>query len=126
MKYFEIAKEILESNYAAVGVRSVCADENYAIGEDCRESFDWDFEADCSTYHTSGLTANGTCATHIDTQYFATEDQVTELAVRIEAIIKENSQYCGDQIIIAGNSVYNDGSNDPGEIRIRNAFVIAI
>lgn len=125
-KYLEIAKQILDENYHAVGVRSICDDENYAVGDDCRDSYDWDFENDCSTYDTDKTTARGTCATHIDTEYFATDDWANELAERIEQIVQANSVYGGDQVIIAGNNgVNNDGSMDDGEIRIINAFVIA-
>lgn len=127
MKYLELAQQILDNNYHAVGVRSICDDENYAVGGDCRDSYDWDFEADCSTYSTDGRTASGTCATHIDTQYFATDDWASELADRIEQIVEANSIYGGDQIIIAGNhGVNNDAALDEGEIRIKNAFVIEV
>lgn len=126
MDYLAIAQQMLDENYNVVGVRSVCDDENYAIGDDCRQSYDWDNENDCSTYNTSQVTAGGTCATHIDTQYFATSDWDYELADRIAKIVGDNSVYGGQQIIIAGNGVNNDMMLDPGEVRIRNAYVIAV
>jgi hypothetical protein len=125
-KYLELAQQILNQNYYAVGVRSVCEDEKYVVGDDCRQSYDWDVENDCSTYQTTGELAGGTCATHIDTQAFDKDDRAAELAERIAEIVKTNSVYGGQQIIIAGNSVNNDMMNDPGEVRIRNAFVIAV
>lgn len=125
MTYLSIAQEILDNNYNVVGVRSVCDDENYSIGDDCRQSYDWDLENDCSTYDTTQVLAGGTCATHIDTQYFATNDHVSELAERIATIVNDNSVYGGQQVIVAGNGVNNDMMNDPGEVRIRNAFVIS-
>lgn len=125
-RYLEIAKEILEKRYV-VGVRSLCDDEQYEVGDDCRESYEWDFENDCSTYHTTGETAGGTCATAIDTQGFLTDDWAQELAERIKQAINANEQYFGDrQAIIAGYRVNNDRCLDPGEIRIREAFVLAL
>lgn len=127
LKYLELAKQIIEENYHAVGVRSICEDETYKVGDDCRDSYDWDFEADCSTYSTDGRTANGTCATHVDTQYFVTDDWAVELAERISQIVEANSIYGGDQVIIAGNhGVNNDSTFDEGEIRIKNAFVVSV
>ena len=124
--FTEIARQIIEKNYWAVGVRSLQADENYEVGDICRESYDWDFEADVSTFHTSGEKAGGTCASHIDNQYFATPDRVSELASRIEQIVNFNTCYGGQQVIVVGNSTDNDGSLDEGEIRIIDAEVIMV
>ena len=122
--YKGLAKEILDNGWY-VGVRSLCPDEQYEVGDECRESYEWDFENDCSTYHTTGETAGGTCATYIDTQFFVTDDQVSELAVRIAETIKKNSIYGGQQVIIAGHSVNNDGAFDSDEVRIVGAWVLA-
>lgn len=126
VRYITIAQQIIDENYGVVGVRSICDDENYNIGDDCRDSYDWDLENDCSTFKTTQVLAGGTCATHIDTQYFSTDDLVTELASRIADIVKENSLYGGQQVVIAGNGINNDMMLDPGEVRIRNAHVIAV
>lgn len=127
-KYLELAKEILNERYSAVGVRGIYADEQYEVGDECRESYEWDFENDCSTYFTTGEKAGGTCATHIDTQYFETDDEVTELAARIQSMVEQNEEYGADrQVIIAGyDGVNNDAALDRGEVRIYNAFVIAV
>jgi hypothetical protein len=130
-KYLELAQQILDKNYHVVGVRNVCDDENYSVGDDCRQSYDWDLENDCSTYDIdgeNGTRANGTCALHIDTQYFVTDDWASELASRIDEIVTTSANtYAGDrQVIIAGNGVNNDGYFDEGEVRIKNAFVIEI
>ena len=127
MKYLELAQQIIDNNYAAVGVRNVCEDEMYTVGDDCRESYEWDLENDCSTYHTTGATANGTCATHIDTQSFDTNDNAVELASRIAQIIETNKAYGSDnQVIIAGCGLNNDGYFDQGEVRITEAHVIMV
>lgn len=126
MNYLEIAKEILENNWI-VGVRTLCDDEQYAVGDDCRASYEWDIEEDCSTYHTTGETAVGTCATHIETGFFRTDDEAAELAARIEEAVAKNKAYGkAQQVVIAGHSVNNDGYFDAGEIRIVDAFVVAV
>lgn len=126
-KYVELAKEILNAGYSAVGVRGIYEDEQYEVGDSCRESYEWDFEADCSTYFTTGERAGGTCATHIDTQTFDSDDEAAELAERIREMIELNEEYGADrQVIIAGYDGVNiDAALDHGEVRIYNAFVIA-
>ena len=127
MKYLELAKEILENNYAVVGVRSLQEDEHYEVGDYCRESYEWDLEHDCSTYDLygeEGEKAGGTCATYIETDYFETDDWEVELAKRIEEAIEDNKVYGGEQVIIAGDGDYTIGMFDPDEVRIVNARVI--
>lgn len=121
MKYYEIAKEIYENNLIA-GVRSLCEDEDYSVGDECRESYEWDIENDCSTYYTTGETAGGTCATRIEDHL----PTIEEIAASIERAIEMNAGYGGKQVIIAGHSVNNDGYFDPEEVRIRNAWVLAV
>ena len=122
MEYLELAKQILGANYWAVGVRSLCKDEEYKVGDICRDSYEWDVEEDCSTYYTTGETANGTCATRIDTAANTPE----KLAEKIAKALKDNKGYGGTQVVIAGNKVNNDGMFDPDEIRIVDAKVIAV
>lgn len=127
MKYLELAKEILENNYAVVGVRSLREDEHYEVGDYCRESYEWDLEHDCSTYDLygeEGEKAGGTCATYIESNYFKTDDWERELAERIEKAIEYNRSYDGEQVIIAGDGANTDGRFDPNEVRIVNARVI--
>lgn len=126
MDYNEIAKEILENNYLA-GVRALADDEDYKVGDYCRDSYEWDLENDCSTYHTTGELANGTCATMIETEQFKTDDWETELIENIKKALEANKDRYGDkQVIVVSKQVNNDGMFDPGEIRLVNAKVIAV
>jgi hypothetical protein len=129
-KYLEVAREILENHYVA-GVRSLSDDENYQVGDFCRESYEWDLEQDISAYFTTGETAGGTCATHIPSGHetFDTDEWEKELADRIAVIVEKNKRiYRGDkQAIIVGKQYTYDGWLDgEGEIRIVNAKVIMI
>ena len=38
------------------GIRGLCDDEEYAVGGEVRESYEWDYENDCSRYQTDGQT----------------------------------------------------------------------
>lgn len=126
MDWRAIAQEILDNGYIA-GVRSLCDDEDYAVGDDCRPSYEWDLENDCSAYYTTGELAVGTCATSIDTNYFKTDNPVAELAARLQKVAQENKSYGGKrQAIIVGHRVNNDGYFDPDEVRIIDATVLAI
>lgn len=126
MDWVAIAQEILDNGYVA-GVRSLCDDEDYTVGDECRPSYEWDVENDCSAYYTTGELAGGTCATVVDTSYFTSDDYVTELAARLQAVAAENASYGGKrQAIIVGHRVANDGYFDPDEVRIIDATVLAI
>jgi len=125
----ELAKMIFSADYNYVGVRGLAEDEEYNVGDICRESYEWDFENDCSAYYTTGKLAGGTCCTEIlfSDLWDDDEDSLNELARRIEEIAEKNSEY-GDsdkQIIIGGNSTAS-GCLDDGEARIENAVVMAI
>lgn len=38
------------------GIRGLCDDEDYTVGGEIRESYEWDYENDCSRYMTDGQT----------------------------------------------------------------------
>lgn len=124
MTYIEIAKEALEESFV-LGVRGLTKDESYQVGDTVRDSYEWDLENDCSTYHTTGETANGVCCVAVKMDVETAE----ELVSNIEAAIKEASKYgdvgC-DTVLIAGRSVNNDYQMDDGETRIVGAWVEAI
>lgn len=130
MKYLELAKKLIEEGWAYIGVRSLCDDEQYEVGDYCRESYEWDLEHDCSTYDLhgeEGEKAGGTCCT-VAATWADYIDDPAELAEKIEKAIKENIGYGGRQVIIAGNEEnnLNAGTLDDGEIRIVNAVVVGI
>lgn len=128
MKYIEIAKKIMVEGLDFVGVRSLCEDEKYNVGDDCRESYEWNGEHDCSTYDIDGEDgelADGTCATRVEV-YEA--ESIEELAKNIESAVKANRNYGSvhGQVIIAGYDTNDSAAIDENEIRIRNAFVLAL
>jgi len=123
-----IAKKILENGNSVVGIRSLCDDESHQEGAELRESYEWDFENDCSTYSTTGETAGGTCATFINTDdvWFNgfDEEDVETLAEKLEVAFETNGTYAGVKAVIVGDRFTMDGVFDHGEVRIINAKVL--
>lgn len=123
MSLKEIAKEIIENGYEVVGVRTLEEDENYKVGDTCRESYEWDLEKDCSTYYTTGEKAGGTCATFI--QYEKDWTSEDELIKAIQEAYERNLEYQGDKVVIGGNTINTEyGHADEDEVRIEEAEVI--
>lgn len=122
-KIKKMAKAIIESGFEVVGIRTLEDDENYKIGDVCRESYEWDLEHDCSTYYTTGETAGGTCATIIQYEKDWTEEE--ELIEAIKVAYESNSAYPGQKVIIGGDVINTDyGHSDEDEVRIEDAVVI--
>lgn len=117
----DIIKAIEASGYNWIGIRHLADDENYQIGDYCRNSYDWNYEYDCSTYDTDEpQELPGTCAynTKIDCRWDDPEKIAEKLAKAIE-----NANYIGTPVIIGGDRA--EYGNDEGEIIIADAVVIA-
>lgn len=136
MDYKAIAKYIIENGLYA-GVRGLQEDEEYKVGDSCRESYEWDLELDCSTYDTDGeegLTVGGTCATDVErnimseyTDDWEDEAYLNQVADAIKKAVELNEDYgVGPQVIIAGDDINNNIEADDHEVRIVDAKVIAI
>lgn len=121
-RYEEIIKRIIDEGYTVAGIRTLEDDENYVVGDDCRESYEWDLEHDCSTYFTTGETAGGTCATVFEI------DDVPNTINNMIAAIESNNGYRGArQVVIAGHSTDQSfGHGDEDEVRIVDAVVVGI
>jgi hypothetical protein len=98
-----------------LGLRKICEDENYKIGDYCRHSYDWDFEYDCSKYYTDKENGDigGTCTIYAEDLEDA-HDEIEKLSV-----------YLGDTIIIVDGD-FVDWGDDDGEVILANAKVIKI
>lgn len=119
-----IVKYAQENNASmlAVGIRSLNDSENYEVGEIAEASYEWDLESDCSTFYTTKLLCDGTCASgsYVD----STDDEDLEEA--IVNMIKDNSAYSPNrQVLLISETEGDYGTRDDGEVRIVNAEVIA-
>lgn len=107
-----------------IGVRVLTDDEDYNIGDTCRNSYDWDYENDISCYETDGTELNGTCA--IDTEIDTTWDSKEEIEEKIlNAINFIKSNYWNSKIVVIGGNNVEYGQ-DPKEIIIEDAEVIRL
>lgn len=59
--------DLIEASRAGyIGIRHLADDEHYNVGDYCRNSYDWDYELDRSTYDTEEpQELPGTCAYNI-------------------------------------------------------------
>lgn len=118
----DIIKAINDSRLGWIGIRHLAEDEQYQIGEYCRNSYDWDYENDCSTYDTAEpQELPGTCAYNTGIQ--GEWDDLEEIKEKLEKALNASRGYYGDIVIIGGDrATYG---NDEGEIIIADAVVIA-
>jgi len=109
-------------NYEYVAVRALSEDEDYNVGDTCRNSFDHDYENDVTTYGTDEeIELNGTCGvdTTIDTFY----DEEATMIEKIENAMNHSIHYIGKKVLIVGNTA--ECGNDDMELIIEDAIVFA-
>nr|DAZ48820.1 MAG TPA: hypothetical protein [Caudoviricetes sp.] len=124
------AKKILETvnNEGAtiVAVRHCCDDEDYAVGDWCRDSYDWNIELDQSSYYDDEPNElPGTCGIGIWHFTDLDSDEVDEAKELLSRAIEKASCYLGRLAIIVGYKGYEYGQ-DEDEVIIRDAQVIAL
>jgi hypothetical protein len=116
--------EILKK-YEYVGVRALCDDENYNVGDVCRNSYDWDFENDCSSYKTDGIELYGTCAIDVHLHEYDLDSwEDIDIINELYTLSPGCHKYHGKLVLIGGyNAIWGD---DPNEIIIKDAIVLHI
>ena len=111
------------SKYRAIGIRALAPDEQYNVGDELRESYDWDFEKDVSTYNTDdprGLGGTSAYDTQIDTQW----DEKDEIVEKLNSAVKDSrTRYEGESVLVGGDLL--EHGNDDREVVISNPTVIA-
>lgn len=118
----EILKEVIVEGYDVVAVRHCTPDENYVVGDICRNSYGWDYNNDCSTYGTDNeIELDGTCAIRAFGIENLDEEDVQECAEDILTALNNASIYFGKVAIIAG---YMWHYGDEDEVIIRDAKVL--
>lgn len=121
----EILRKVNEEGYGVVAIRHCAEDEHYKVGDTCRNSFDWNYELDCSTYDTDEpIELDGTCGYHIAGFENLDEDEVEEATELFNKALKNSSIYGGTVVVIAGNR--KSWGNDEDEVIIDDAEVIAV
>lgn len=120
----EILKKVNNEGYGVVAIRHCAEDESYIVGDICRNSFDWNYELDHSTYEDEEqVELNGTCGLHIIGFENLDEEETEEAVEMFDKAMKESQVYGGSVVVIAGN--YFEYGNDENEVIIEDAEVIA-
>ena len=118
-------KKAYESGYKYFGIRTI---EDglplLSVGDSVPDSYDWDLEEDCSTRETTGETLNGACAVGINS--FVWEDEDDEIAEAISKAIEMSMDYPDGQKLLIGSKYGYEYGNDPDEMILESADVIAI
>lgn len=120
----ELARSDVLSKYPFIGVRTLCPDENYKVGDTCRDSYDWDYEQDRSSYETDNpVSLGGTCA--IDIRRDRELDGPDEIETALNDALKNSNDYSGNRKVIIGSKSQEYGA-DPQETILRDAEVLAV
>lgn len=115
---------IKSNNYSVIAIRHCCPDEHYHIGDFCRNSYEWDYELDCSSYYTENqVELGGTCGYAIF-ELLDINDAVVAERILTDAIQK-SSVYDGTEIAVITGTSYTYG-NDENEVIIEYAEVIGV
>ena len=107
--------------YSFLGIRTLTDDENYKVGDTCRNSYDWDYENDTSSFNTDPIELPGTCSVLV---LFDDLDEMTDEEI-ISKLNKISCNYVGEQAILIGGNAAEYGA-DENEIIIEDAEVIMI
>lgn len=123
----EILKKMNENYFAIAAIRRCRKDEDYEVGDICRNSFDWNYEKDESTFEDDEpAELPGTCGMRIENLEDLDEEEVEEAEKILEKALKDSETYDdGYQTVIIAGDRYSYG-NDEDEIIIENAEVIGI
>lgn len=125
-----IAKRAMENTMLQVGVRSLCDDEHYKIGDVAREAYSWNFDTDESMYDVTGESAGWTAATGLEEPsilyYEIDAETIEEVVAAIKETIEFNKHYGGKtQVVLLGEEA-GDDPNDEREIDLIDPEVVGI
>ena len=116
-----------ENYFSVAAIRRCRKDENYEVGDICRNSFDWNYEKDESTFEDDEpVELSGTCGMRIENLENLDNEEAAEAEKILEKALKDSESYdYGYQTVIIAGDWYENGS-DEDEIIVENAEVIGI
>lgn len=121
----EILNKANEKGCGCIAIRHCAEDETYSVGDMCRNSFDWNYELDHSTYEDEEqIELNGTCGLHVRGFENLDEEEIEEATELFNKAMERANAYIGHVVVIAGNRF--EYGNDEDEVIIRDAEVIAV
>ena len=123
----EVLKKMNENYFSVAAIRRCRKDENYEVGDICRNSFDWNYEKDESTFEDDEpVELSGTCGMRIENLENLDNEEAAESEKILEKALEDSKAYdYGYQTVIIAGDRYRYG-NDEDEIIVENAEVIGI
>lgn len=122
----EILKTVNNEGATVIAIRHCCDDEEYSVGDWCRNSYNWNLELDQSSYYDDEPNElPGTCGINVSGFQNLDSDEVDEAEKLLRKAVKKASCYSGRLAVIVGYNGYEYEADD-GEVIIRDAQVIAI
>lgn len=122
----EILKTVNNEGATVMAIRHCCDDEEYSVGDWCRNSYNWNVYLDKSSYYDDEPNElSGTCGINVEGFLKLDSDEVDKAEELLERAIEKASCYSGRLAVIVGYDGYEYGT-DEGEVIISDAQVIAI
>ena len=117
----ELIKIIRNCEFTRFGIRHLCADEKYNVGDEVRNSYDWDYMYDCSTYETDDpVELIGACAYELNIDSINDTDE--EIQNKLNIALDASKCYSGDAVLLGSDwACYGQDEN---EIIMQNAEVL--
>lgn len=121
----EILKKANEEGHSVLAIRHCAEDEVYSVGDICRNSYDWNYELDHSTYEDEEqVELDGTCGLHVVGFENLDDEEVEEATELFNRAMEQANIYSGNIVIIAGDRF--EYGNEENEVIIEAAEVIAV
>ena len=90
----EVLKKMNENYFSVAAIRRCRKDENYEVGDICRNSFDWNYEKDESTFEDDEpVELSGTCGMRIENLENLDNEEAAEAEKILEKALKDSESY---------------------------------
>lgn len=117
----DLIKLIRGCEFTRFGIRHLSGDENYEIGDDVRNSYDWNYELNHSTYEDEEpVELDGSCAYELDIDSINDTDE--EIQNKLNTALEESKCYFGDVVLLGSD--WASYGKDKNEIIMQSAEVL--
>ena len=117
----DLIKIIRNCDFTRFGIRHLSDDENYDIGDYVRNSYDWNYELDHSTYEDEEpVELDGACAYELDIDSINDTDE--EIKNKLNTALEESKCYFGDVVLLGSD--WASYGQDKNEIIMQSAEVL--
>ena len=117
----DLIKLIRSCEFTRFGIRHLSNDENYGIGDEVRNSYDWNYELDHSTYEDEEpVELDGSCAYELDIDSINDTDE--EIQNKLNIVLEESKCYFGNVVLLGSD--WASYGNDENEIIMKYAQVL--